>query len=291
MHKDPDIFKNTPISYSFELFPPKTAEGYGKLLETIAQLADLKPTFFSCTYGAGGGSREKTLDIVEHIQTRHHIPAVAHLTCVLHTREEIKNILNDMKRRGISNVLALRGDAPKDNPHWQPGVENFKYSSELVAFIRQHFGDYFGIGVAGFPEGHLLCPDRQKDALFLKTKIQAGADFVITQLFFNNQDYFEYVARLRKLGVTNRIIPGILPITDYQALVRFCGLCGAVIPQKVHDIFKPIADNPAKTLEAGIDFCVKQARELLSQGAPGLHFYTLNKLSPTNIILNGLKLR
>ena len=175
--------KNTirfpPTSFSFELFPPKTPEGYVKLQETIRQMVELKPDFFSCTYGAGGGSRGKTLDIVESIQNTHQIPAVAHLTCVLHTKDEIKAILEEMKHRSIANVLALRGDPPRENPGWQAGPDNFIYSSDLVKFIREHFGTYFGIGVAGFPEGHLLSPDREFDAQILKGKIDAGADFVM----------------------------------------------------------------------------------------------------------------
>ena len=240
MPKVTDIFTHKKLTFSFELFPPKTEEGYSKLLSTMDTLCDLRPDFISCTYGAGGGSRGKTLDIVESIQNRHHISSVAHLTCVLHTKEEINNILTEMQHRGICNVLALRGDSPRDNPQWAPGKDNFKYSWELVAFIREHFKDHFSIGVAGFPEGHVLCQDRDLDACYLKNKITQGADYVITQLFFNNQDYFEYVARLRKLGVSSRIIPGILPITDYPALVRFSSMCGALIPQEVHDIFKPI---------------------------------------------------
>ena len=289
MKKVTELFKIKPTTISFELFPPKTEEGYTKLQDTIAKLCLLKPDFFSCTYGAGGGSREKTLDIVEFIQQQYHVKAVAHLTCVLHTRDEIKTILTTMKRRGIANVLALRGDPPKDNPNWKAGADNFEYSSDLVRFIRSHFNDYFGIGVAGFPEGHLLSPNRDVDAQMLKIKIDAGADFVITQLFFNNQDYVDYVARLRKLGVTARVIPGILPITDYNALVRFCNVCGASITPEVHAIFKPIADDPAKTLDAGIAFAVKQCRDLLHNGAPGLHFYTLNKSTPIDTILNSLK--
>ena len=159
----------------------------------------------------------------------------------------------------------------------------------MVAFIHQHFQDHFSIGVAGFPEGHILCPDRDLDAKYLKNKIDHGADYVITQLFFEPQDYFDYVARLRKLGVTARIIPGILPITDYPALVRFCGMCGASIPKQVHDIFKPIAEDKEKTLSAGIDFCLKQSRTLLNGGAPGLHFYTLNKIHPVDKILKELR--
>jgi methylenetetrahydrofolate reductase (NADPH) len=277
------------LTFSFELFPPKTEEGYKKLLTTIPLLCALGPDFISCTYGAGGGNRGKTLDIVEHIQNVHHVPSIAHLTCVLHTKKELNAILNEMKRRGIARVLALRGDAPRDNPNWTPGEDNFKYSWELVHFIREHFGDHFTIGVAGFPEGHVLCRDRELDARYLKNKIDNGADYVITQLFFNNQDYFDYVTRLRKLGVTNRIIPGILPITDYPALVRFCGMCGASIPEAVHAIFKPLANDPEKTLAAGIDFCLKQCRDLLQGGAPGLHFYALNKVHPVDVIIKELK--
>lgn len=280
---------NNQPTFSFELFPPKTEEGYKKLLATIPLLCALGPDFISCTYGAGGGSREKTLDIVAHIQNDLHVASVAHLTCVLHTKKEIKDILNEMKRRGITRVLALRGDTPKDNPNWTPQKNNFKYSWELVAFIRKHFGDYFNIGVAGFPEGHILCPDRDQDARYLKNKIDKGADYVITQLFFNNQDYFDYVDRLRKLGVTQRIIPGILPIGDYPGLVRFCAVCGASIPEAVHAIFKPLARDPEKTLAAGIDFCLKQCRDLLQRGVPSLHFYILNKAHPIDVIIKGLR--
>ena len=173
MKKITDLFKTKERTFSFELFPPKTEEGFQKLLGTIEQLCTLKPDFISCTYGAGGGSRDKTFDIVELIQKKHGVISVAHLTCVLHTKEEIKNILVNIKDRGVNNILALRGDPPQDNPNWTPGPENFKYSSELCAFTRQNFGDHFGIGVAGFPEGHLLCRDREKDAQYLKIKVDS----------------------------------------------------------------------------------------------------------------------
>jgi len=285
MKKLVEIFKEKKQTFSFELFPPKTEQGYEKLLLTISELAKLKPDFISVTYGAGGGSRDKTFDIVEHIERKYSTIGVAHLTCVLHTKDEIKVIISDIKRRGIQNILALRGDPPKENPNWQPTEHNFKYSSELCGFIRKDFGDSFSIGVAGFPEGHILSPNREQDAKYLKMKIEAGADFVITQLFFDNKDYFEYVGRLKKLGVSNRVIPGIIPITDYDSIVRFCKMCGASVPQKVHDIFEPIQNDPEKTLKAGIDFCIKQCRELLQKGVPGLHFYTLNKVHPVDVIL------
>ncbi len=289
MKKITEIFQNQERTFSFELFPPKTETGYQQLLITIKELAALKPDFFSCTYGAGGGSRDKTFDIVEHIQTQHHIPAVAHLTCVCHTKEEIKNILSQIKNRGINNVLALRGDPPRDNPTWTPGPDNFKYSSELCQTIRTSFGQDFSIGVAGFPEGHVLCPDRNQDANFLKLKFDHGADYVITQLFFNNKDYFDYVKRLRTLGITARIIPGILPITDYNSLVKFTALCGASISDEVKSIFAPIADDKEKVYQAGVLFAIKQCRELLWGGAPGLHFYALNKLQPVLDILKALR--
>jgi len=283
-----ELFQKKPQTISFELFPPRTDKGYENLLKTIVQLCELKPDFISCTYGAGGGSRDKTLDVVQHIQDQHQVLGIAHLTCVCHTKDEILGILKDIQKRGVRNILALRGDPPQDNPDWQPGSDNFKYSSELCAFVRKHFGDQFGIGVAGFPEGHVLCPYKDLDAKYLKVKIDNGADFVITQLFFNNQDYFDYVQRLRDLGVKNRIIPGILPITDYNNLIKFCSLCGATVTDEVKEIFGPLRDDKERTLQEGIDFAVRQCRELLDGGAPGLHFYALNKIEPVRTILKKL---
>ncbi len=289
MQKITELFRLKQQTFSFELFPPKTDQGFEKLKETMGELCALKPDFISCTYGAGGGNRDKTFDIVEMLQKKHHTPGVAHLTCVLNTKDQIKSILTDVKARGIQNILALRGDPPQESPNWQPGPDNFKYSSELCAFIRKTFGDHFGIGVAGFPEGHLLCKDRDQDTKYLKLKIDSGADFVITQLFFNNQDYFDYIARLSKLNVKARILPGILPITDYPALVRFSALCGATLTDEIKKTFEPIKDDKIATLEAGIKFAVDQCQELLSKGAPGIHFYCLNKVSPTNRILKAIR--
>ena len=291
MQKIKDIFPSKLQTYSFELFPPKTPEGYQKLLNTIAGLCRLKPDFISCTYGAGGGNRDKTFDIVQHIEQKHGTIGMAHLTCVLNTKEDIQKILADIKSRGIRNILALRGDPPKENPDWQPTNNHLKYSSELAAFIRASYGDYFGIAVAGFPEGHVLCKDRARDVQYLKVKIDSGADFVVTQLFFNNQDYFEYVERLRKIGVNARVIPGILPITDYKSLVKFCGLCGATITDEVKKIFEPIQNDSEATLQKGIQFAIRQCRELLKNGAPGLHFYCLNKLHPADQILSAVRLK
>lgn len=289
MKRIKDLFDDHGRTYSFELFPPKTDKGYENLLKTIAALCELQPDYISCTYGAGGGNREKTFDIVQHIEEHHHVIGMAHLTCVLNTKNDIKAVVEDIKSRGIRNILALRGDPPQGQPDWEPTEDNFKYSSELAAFIREQHGDYFGIAVAGFPEGHLLCPDRERDAEYLKLKIDAGADFVITQLFFDNKDYFEYVDRLRRIGVEVRIIPGILPVRDYGALHRFCSLCGATVTDEVRRIFEPLRDDQDATLQAGIEFAIRQCQELLEGGAPGIHFYCLNKVHPTDVILKALR--
>ena len=181
MKRIKDLFDQQEKTFSFELFPPKTDKGYENLLKTIAQLSELRPDYISCTYGAGGGNREKTFDVVQHIEEQHHVIGMAHLTCVLNTKDDIKTIVEDIKSRGIRNILALRGDPPQDQPDWQPTDDNYKYSSELAAFIRANFGDYFGIAVAGFPEGHILCPDRERDAGFLKLKTSIGcAELVVT---------------------------------------------------------------------------------------------------------------
>lgn len=289
MQRIRDLFDHQERTYSFELFPPKTDKGYENLLKTIAQLCELKPDYISCTYGAGGGNREKTFDVVQHIEEQHQVIGMAHLTCVLNTKNDIKTIVEDIKSRGIRNILALRGDPPQDQPDWQPTDDNFKYSSELAAFIREQYGEYFGIGVAGFPEGHLLCPDREQDAEFLKLKIDAGADFVITQLFFDNKDYFEYIETLRRIGVHVRVIPGILPITNHENLLRFCAMCGAAVTDEVKRIFEPLQNDPDATLKAGIEFAIRQCQELLDGGAPGIHFYCLNKLHPTADILKAIR--
>lgn len=287
------LFEIRDKTFSFEVFPAKTPESHARLLATLKELCALKPDFISCTYGAGGSSRDKTFDVVEHIQNTHHVPSMAHLTCISHTRDEINKIMQEFDNRHITNILALRGDPPQDksgSPVPTPDPANgFQFSSELVATIRVYFKDKVSIGVAGFPEKHMLAPDAGSDAQYLKKKIEAGADFVITQLFFDNQLYVDYVARLRSIGVQARVIPGILPITDYHGLIRFCERCGASVPEEVHAIFKPIADEPAKVLQAGIDFAIRQCRDLLERGAPGIHFYTLNKLHPVDTILKAVR--
>lgn len=274
---------------SFEFFPPKTEKGREKLFETADAFKELKPDWFAVTYGAGGSTREATMDIVDELQRRFQVPTMHHLTCVGHSKDELKAVVGKMKEKNIRNILALRGDSPQGVEHWEPAADGLEYCYQLIELIRSTYGDFFSIGVAGFPEGHIDCPDKETDSKYLKIKIDAGSEFVITQLFFDNKDYFEYLERVKKIGVRARIFPGIIPITNYQVLLRFCGTCGATIPQRVHDIFKPLDGDAEATYKAGVKFAVEQCNDLLEGGAPGLHFFALNKVEPTREIVSKIK--
>ncbi|UCB57758.1 MAG: methylenetetrahydrofolate reductase [NAD(P)H] [Candidatus Omnitrophota bacterium] len=285
IRKIADILKEKKRTYSFEFFPPKTEKGEANLYKTAAAFAELGPDWFSVTYGAGGSTRQKTMEIVDELQKRFDIPVMHHFTCVGHSKAELKSIIGEMEKRNIHNILALRGDAPEGEDEWKPAPDGLEYCYQLIELIRTH-GNTFSIGVAGFPEGHIDCPDKETDSKYLKIKIDSGGEFVITQLFFDNKDYFEYLDRAKKVGVGVRIIPGIIPITNYKTLIRFCNTCGATIPDRVHDIFRPLDGNDEATYKAGVDFVVEQCNDLLAGGAPGLHFYSLNKVNPTKEILS-----
>ena len=273
---------------SFEFFPTKTPEGERALVErTIPALGRLRPDFCSVTYGAGGGTRDKTLAIVDRIQREQGVPTMAHLTCVNATREETRAVVEAAKSRGIRNILALRGDPPGGGS-FVPTPDGFEYSYQLVRFIRELDG--FSIGVAGFPEGHVACTEgKYVDWQRLKHKIDQGADFVITQLFFGNRDYFEFRDYLAGLGVTVPILPGILPILSKSQIERFVALCGAALPEAVTSGLDRCANDDEATA-FGIDYATRQCQELLREGAPGLHFYTLNKARSTTEVLANLGL-
>jgi methylenetetrahydrofolate reductase (NADPH) len=275
---------------SFEFFPPKTDEGDQTLLnKTLPALLQTKPDYCSVTYGAGGSTRDKTLMIVDRIQRDHGLTAVAHLTCVCATREEIRELLGKIKALGVRNVLALRGDPPGGGDFkLTPG--GFEFSNQLVEFIRQQAD--FSIGVAGFPEGHIACKEgKYVDWRHLRKKIDAGADFVITQLFFDNADFYEFREHLTgQHNVQVPLVPGIIPILSSAQIKRFTALCGARIPASVAAKLDELGDNDAAVTEFGIDFATKQCEELLRSGAPGIHFYTLNKAQPTVRILQNLRL-
>jgi len=288
IRKITDILKEKKRTISFEFFPPKTEKGREKLPDVAKAFTDLGADWFSVTYGAGGSTREITMDIVDELQKKFEVPVMHHFTCVGHSQEELKNILGKMKEKNICNVLALRGDAPEGEEFWTPAPDGFEYCYQLIKLIKS-FGDFFSIGVAGFPEGHVDCPDKATDTKYLKIKIDSGGEFVLTQLFFDNKDYFEYLERAKKAGINVRILPGVIIITNYQTLLRFCKTCGATIPQKVHDIFKPLDGDKEATYKAGVEFAVNQCNELLAGGAPGLHFYSLNKIEPTKEVLSKIK--
>ncbi len=275
---------------SFEFFPPKTDEGDRALLEKhIPALAQTKPDFCSVTYGAGGSTRDKTLHIVDAIQQKHKLTALAHLTCVNHKRDEVGAVLEKIRLLGCKNILALRGDPPGGGDFKKtPG--GFEFASELVKFIRAQ--NNFSIGVAGFPEGHIANKiGKHDDWQRLKEKVDAGADFILTQLFFNNADFFEfrdYVAG--KLGVKVPIVPGIVSILSAAQITKFTQLCGAKVPQSLRAKLDELANDDEACAEFGIEYATRQCEDLLRAGVPGLHFYTLNKAHSTVKILKNLRL-
>ena len=275
---------------SFEFFPPKTEEGDRNLLERqIPALLATRPDFCSVTYGAGGSTREKTLMIVDRVQREHGLTALAHLTCVNHTREEILVLLEKFRALDCQNILALRGDPPGGGA-FQVTPNGFEYSAQLVNFIREQGS--FSIGTAGFPEGHVACQGgKYADWQHLKEKVDAGADFVLTQLFFDNADYFEFRDYLtNKLGVKVPLIPGIIPILSAGQITKFTQLSGAKIPAALRESLDKLAHNDEAAVEFGIEYATRQCEELLCAGVPGLHFYTLNKARSTVQVLKNLKL-
>ena len=274
---------------SLEFFPPKTDEGDKALLDKhIPALMAVKPDFCSVTYGAGGSTRDKTLMIVDRIQREHQLTALAHLTCVNHTREQVGELLQRIKASGCQNILALRGDPPGGG-EFQVTPGGFEFSSQLVEYIREQGG--FSIGCAGFPEGHIACKGgKHVDWQHLKEKVDAGADFVITQLFFDNADYFEFRDHLTKLGVNVPVIPGMISILSATAIKKFTQMCGAKIPPALGAKLDTLGADDVAAAEFGIEYCTKQCEELLKASVPGLHFYTLNKAAATVRVLQNLGL-
>lgn len=275
---------------SFEFFPPKTKEGDKTLLDkTVPALVAAGADYCSVTYGAGGSTREKTLMIVDRIQRESSLTAVAHLTCVSSARSEISALLEQLRGLGVRNLLALRGDPPGGG-EFTPSADGFEYAEQLVRYIREH-GD-FSVGVAGFPEGHIACREgKHKDWEHLKQKVEAGADYVLTQLFFDNKDYFEFRDTMSgKHGVKVPLVPGIIPILSAAQIKKFTSLCGSRIPLRLAERLEKYERDDAAALEFGIDYATEQCGELLDQGAPGIHFYTLNKARSTHAVLERLGL-
>jgi methylenetetrahydrofolate reductase (NADPH) len=274
--------------FSFEFFPPKTEQGEQNLYEALSELRKLDPSFVSVTYGAGGSTRSKTIQIVKRIKDEYGLEAMAHFTCVGATTPELRATLDEMDAAGIDNVLALRGDPPAGQEEWIKTDEGLEYSRELVELIKANHR--FAIGAACFPETHIHATSAQADIDYLVEKVRAGADFLITQLFFDNDFYFDFLARARAAGITVPIIPGIMPITQVGQLERMTKMCGARIPDDLHRELHAREAQPEAVIDFGVAYATLQCAELLESGAPGIHFYTLNRSPATRAILGALKL-
>lgn len=285
-----EIYKRNQPAISFEFFPPKTDEAEQKLFETAAELKTLNPSFISVTYGAMGGTRDNTLRIAEHIKNKIGIEAAAHLTCVAHSRDDIESVLSQLSDRGIENIVALRGDPPKGQTEFKAPANGFHFAAELVRFIRQHprFNKAFALAVAGYPEGHMECRDLKQDMEHLKLKVDQGADAIITQLFFINDAFLNFVERARKAGIQIPIVPGIMPLTNVSQIKRFSEMSGCAIPQVMQEAMTRYADDAEGAEKYGIEYASNQCRELLAAGVPGIHFYTLNKSATTKSIYRNL---
>jgi len=283
-----DLFADSAPVFSFEFFPPKTEQGERSLLKTIDRLRELEPSFVSVTYGAGGSTRQKTVEITTRVKREYGIEAMAHLTCVGHDRDELAAILDHLRESGIENVLPLRGDPPRGEAAFVRPANGFGYASELVAFIHER-GYPFCLAGAGYPEGHVECPDRVLDLEHLRRKVTAGVDFVITQLFFDNADYFAFIAKARAAGIEVPIVPGIMPITNLAQIDRITTMCGARIPAALRDKLIEVQADDDAVRAIGIEYSTEQCRQLLAGGAPGVHFYTLNQSPATAAIVAELK--
>jgi methylenetetrahydrofolate reductase (NADPH) len=277
----------TPV-FSFEFFPPKTEAGEQNLYKALSELRPLDPSFVSVTYGAGGSSREKTIEIVKRIKEDFGLEAMAHFTCVGATVPELRATLDEMQEAGIENVLALRGDPPEGQADWTKTDGGLEYSHELVELIG---GAYpFAIGAACFPETHIHAESAESDLRYLTEKVRSGVDFLITQMFFDNSFYFDFVARARRVGVEVPIIPGIMPITRVGQVERMATMCGSAIPDGLRTELRGRAQDAEAVLDFGVAYATLQCAELLAAGAPGVHFYTLNRSPATRAIVSALKL-
>jgi len=285
---DEILAANGRPTFSFEFFPPKTDEGERNLFEAIAALKPLEPDYVSVTYGAGGSTRDKTIDIVSRIRDQYGLEAMAHFTCVGATVEQLRVTLDKMEALGFDNVLALRGDPPQGQETWTKTEGGLEYSRELVELISD--GYRFAIGAACFPETHIHATSADDDLRHLKAKVDAGAQFLITQLFFDNALYYGFVDRARAIGIDVPIVPGILPITNIAQLTRITTMCGATIPRRLRHELDLRAEQPQAVTDFGVAYATLQCADLLANGAPGIHFYTLNRSPATRAILSALKL-
>ena len=290
-----ELYKNkeTP-AISFEIFPPKTANGIENLKSVLRELSTLSPDFISVTYGAMGTTRDKTIDISNYIKNQLKIETACHLTCVGADRKEIDLFLTKVMTHGIDNIVALRGDPPAGEKNFISPPDGYTYANELVHHIRgfekrnTKFNIDFGIAIAGYPEKHLEAPNFEIDLENLKRKVDAGADIIITQLFFDNQHYYNYVKKVMEVGIDIPIIPGLMPILSAKQIMKITNMCGTNFPEKLKNKLENSADNDAYAEELGIKQCIMQAKDLLENGVPGIHFYVLNKSAHIKRILSSI---
>jgi methylenetetrahydrofolate reductase (NADPH) len=284
-----DLYATGRRVFSFEFFPPRTDKGVETLQRTIQELRDLDPGFVSVTYGAGGSTRDLTIELVTRIQKQDGLTTMAHLTCAGAGRAEIAGVLDRLVSAGIENVIALRGDPPAGQTHFETPPDGFAHASDLVAFIRREYGDRLCLAGAGYPEGHIECRDLERDLQHLGYKVRAGLEVIVTQLFFDNRCYFEFVARARAAGITIPIVPGIMPITNLASVEKMTALTGARIPPALRAELDRRRDDPAAIMQLGLAQAAAQCADLLHAGAPGIHFFTLNQSPATRMVLTALK--
>ena len=283
-----EILASTRPCLSVEFFPPKTEEGREALFETVEILRELSPAFFSVTYGAGGATREGTLETTRAIRDEYGSEAMAHLSCVGETRESLQEIVDRIADAGIENILALRGDPPRGQKDFVQPEGGLGSSAELAALISESHPE-IAIGGACFPEVHPEAPSLEADLAYLRTKVENGASFLITQLFFDNRHYFEFVPAARAAGIDVPIIPGVMPITSYAQIRRFCELCEATIPEPLASAMEALGGDERSEFELGVAYAAQQCAELLREGAPGIHIYALNRWPATRAILAALR--
>ena len=274
---------------SFELFPPKTPAGEQELFRHVEQLVEFRPTFITCTYGAGGSTRDKTLDVVSQVRSRFGCLVASHLTCVGATVDDLRDYLSEAARRAIDAIVALRGDPPQGDTTFRPTAGGLRYANELVELIRREFAD-FGVAVAGYPETHREAKSPKADLENLRRKVDAGADIVITQLFYRNDDFWRFRERCEAAGIRVPIVPGILPITNFAQIQRITSLCGAALPESLARDLAAEGDNAQGQFAVGVEFATRQVQALVDSGVPGLHFYVLNKSLATAAVLRGVRI-
>ena len=283
----PEVFSSSSFAVSIEIFPPKTTEGDDTLRRHMQTLVEHNPAFMSCTYGAGGSTRDRTISWCKEIQEDFGRTAMAHFTCVGSTREELNAWLDQAAAVGIKNIMALRGDAPQGEDTFKAVEGGLAYANELVELIRNHSSE-FGIGVAGYPEKHLEAPSLDVDLENLKRKVDAGADAIFTQLFFDNNNFFSFRDRCEKMGITIPIVPGIMPITDFARMKRITSMCGTIFPEDLSSELEAVKDDAEAQFEIGVNYAIAQCAELRANNVPGIHFYALNKSQACQKILESM---